>query len=226
MDADWTESLLRNSGWGGMNRLGKCVFGIVLLAISLFSHAADLERGKREYKLCAGCHGFEGAGNRLVGAPSIGGQQAWYLARQLDNFRQRIRGSDADDSQAQSMAVMSQALDDAGATEDLLAYIASLPTPVILATSIQGDADAGRALYATCTACHGPDGRGDESLQAPALITLSPWYQVAQLQKFKNGQRGRDVRDNFGRQMAPMAAVLPDEQAMHDVVAYISSLAD
>jgi len=209
-----------------MNLLGKGAFGIVLLAVSVCSQAADLERGKREYKLCAGCHGFDGEGNRLVGAPSIAGQETWYLARQLGNFRARIRGSENDDSQARSMATMSQALDDAGATEDLVAYIASLPAPVFTAAAVGGDADTGSALYAPCAACHGPDARGDEALQAPALATLSPWYQITQLQKFRSGQRGGDPRDDFGRQMAPMAAVLPDEQATNDVVAYISSMAD
>jgi cytochrome c oxidase subunit 2 len=124
------------------------------------------------------------------------------------------------------MATMSQALDDAGATNDLLAYIASLPTAVVAASTIGGDADAGSALYTPCAACHGADARGDEAFQAPALATLSSWYQIAQLQKFRSGQRGREDRDTFGRQMAPMVAVLPDDQAMYDVVAYINSLAE
>jgi len=209
-----------------MNILKKSVFGSLLLAVSLISNAADLQRGEREYKLCAGCHGFAGEGNQLVGAPSIAGQEPWYLERQLEYFQQRIRGSEDDDRLAQSMAAMSQALDDADATEDLLAYIASLPAAVPAATTIAGDANTGSGLYAPCAACHGTDAGGDESFQAPALTTLSPWYQITQLQKFRNGQRGADVRDIFGRQMAPMVAVLPDEQAMHDVVAYINTLAD
>lgn len=209
-----------------MKNLGKGVFGSLLLALSLISHAADLERGQRQYKLCAGCHGFAGTGNQLVGAPGIAGQEAWYIARQLEYFQQRIRGSEDDDSLAQSMAIMSEALSNAGETADLVAYIASLPAAQPDSTVTQGDVESGKALYAPCAACHGPDARGNESFQAPALNLLSPWYQVTQLQKFKNGQRGRDVRDNFGRQMAPMVAVLPDEQAINSVVAYINSLAD
>lgn len=208
-----------------MNHLGKSVVCVLLLISGLQSYAADLERGAREYKLCAGCHGFAGEGNQLVGAPSIAGQEPWYVARQLEYFQQQIRGSEEDAAVAQQMAMMSQALDNAGQTEDLLAYIAALPAPGSAELSVSVDVEAGQALYAPCAACHGSDAQGDESFQAPALTSLSPWYQVAQLQKFRDGTRGRDPRDNYGRQMAPMVAVLPDEQAMYNVVAYIQSMA-
>ena len=209
-----------------MKYLGKSFIGMVSLVFGLQSYAADMERGAREYKLCAGCHGFAGEGNELVGAPSIAGQETWYVARQIEYFQTRIRGSEDDEAVAQSMAMMSQALDNAGATADLLAYISSLPSPKLSFTDISGDIGNGQALYATCAACHGPGAQGDESFQAPALTVLSPWYQITQLKKFKSGQRGTDVRDNFGRQMAPMVAVLPDDQAMSDVVAYINSMSD
>ena len=209
-----------------MKHPGKSLIGMVLLIFGWQSYAADMERGARDYKLCAGCHGFSGEGNELVGAPSIAGQESWYVARQLKYFQQRVRGSEDDDAKAQSMAMMSQALDNAGATTDLLAYISSLPLPELSSTEVRGDVSKGQALYAPCAACHGPSAQGDESFQAPALTGLSPWYQITQLKKFQNGQRGADVRDNFGRQMAPMVAVLPDDQAMSDVVAYISSVAD
>ena len=209
-----------------MKHPGKSVIGMVLLVFGSQGYAADLERGAREYKLCAGCHGFAGEGSELVGAPSIAGQENWYVARQLEHFQQRVRGSEDDDAKGQSMAMMSQALDNAGATADLVAYISSLPLPVLKSTQVRGDISKGEALYAPCAACHGPDAQGDESLQAPALTRLPAWYQITQLKKFKNGQRGTDLRDNFGRQMAPMVAVLPDDQAISDVVAYISSVAD
>jgi cytochrome c oxidase subunit 2 len=45
-----------------------------------------------------------------------------------------------------------------------------------------------------------------------------------QLQYFKDGLRGDDPSDTYGMQMAIFAKVLPDEQAIADVVAYIKSL--
>jgi len=89
-----------------------------------------------------------------------------------------------------------------------------------------GDAERGKALYATCGACHGANGEGQEALNAPAIAGQEEWYLIRQLQNFKNGIRGADPKDTFGMQMAPMAQTLPTEQAIEDVAAYINSLGD
>lgn len=87
-----------------------------------------------------------------------------------------------------------------------------------------GDAEKGKAYYATCVACHGADGKGMEALNAPNLTGLQEWYFVRQLGNFKAGIRGSDPKDIYGAQMRPMSMTLPDEQAMKDVHAYIQSL--
>jgi len=89
-----------------------------------------------------------------------------------------------------------------------------------------GDAARGQALYPTCGACHGAQGEGMQALNAPALAGQEEWYVIRQLQNFKNGIRGKDPRDTFGMQMAPMAMTLPTDQAIEDVAAYIRSLGD
>ena len=89
-----------------------------------------------------------------------------------------------------------------------------------------GDAERGKTLYATCGACHGPNGEGMEALNAPALAGQEQWYTIRQLQNFKNGIRGSNPRDIYGMQMAPMAQILPDDQAIEDVAAYIESLGE
>jgi cytochrome c553 len=63
-------------------------------------------------------------------------------------------------------------------------------------------------------------------MNAPALAGREEWYLVRQLQNFKSGVRGTDPGDIYGLQMAPMAQVLPDSQAIEDVAAYLSSLED
>ena len=45
-----------------------------------------------------------------------------------------------------------------------------------------------------------------------------------QLQYFKDGLRGSNPADTFGLQMSVFAKILPDEQAIADVVAYIKTL--
>ncbi len=87
-----------------------------------------------------------------------------------------------------------------------------------------GDAEKGKALYATCTACHGAEGKGQEALNAPNLTGLQEWYFVRQLANFKAGIRGADPKDIYGAQMRPMSMTLADEQAMKDVYAYIQSV--
>ena len=88
----------------------------------------------------------------------------------------------------------------------------------------QGDAERGKALFAVCATCHGDNAQGMPDMNGPALAGREGWYLRRQLQNFKSGARGSDSRDIYGLQMAPMAQLLQDEQAISDVVAYITSL--
>ena len=87
----------------------------------------------------------------------------------------------------------------------------------------QGNPAAGKALFATCAACHGANGEGNVALNAPPIAGQEAWYVARQLRNFKAGIRG-GANDAFGAQMAPMAQTLPDEQAMKNVAAYIATL--
>ncbi|AMO23014.1 hypothetical protein GCM10027034_45590 [Ramlibacter solisilvae] len=89
-----------------------------------------------------------------------------------------------------------------------------------------GDVAAGKALYAACAACHGANGEGNVAVNAPKLSGQGGWYLERQLRHFKQGARGTNEKDAFGKMMAPMAATLADDKAMADVVAYIASLPD
>ena len=103
-------------------------------------------------------------------------------------------------------------------------------TSVILlyatASLAAGDPVRGLSLYATCGACHGQQAEGMLALNAPALNGLQPWYIIRQLKNFKEGIRGSNPKDTYGVQMAPMAQILTDEQAMEDVTAYIQTLGE
>ncbi|HMC96391.1 MAG TPA: cytochrome c, partial [Flavobacteriales bacterium] len=82
----------------------------------------------------------------------------------------------------------------------------------------------GQDIYVTCTACHGAEGEGIQATNAPRLKGMSDWYMVTQLKNFKQGIRGAHSKDLYGRQMASMAAILADDQATDDLVAYIDTL--
>jgi cytochrome c553 len=63
-----------------------------------------------------------------------------------------------------------------------------------------------------------------QPLQAPPLILANDWYLLRQLDNFKQGVRGGDaIGDPAGALMRSIAVSL-DEQAMRDILAYISTL--
>src|SRR5690606_14080859 len=97
-------------------------------------------------------------------------------------------------------------------------YLGSLPRAERPIT-VTGDAQRGAEHYATCVACHGTDAKGNRELEAPPLVGQSDWYLLKQLEKYQIGARGFDPRDVQGQQMAAMSKVLPDIQAMKDVIA-------
>lgn len=195
--------------------------GAALMAPS--AHGQDAKHGEDGYKLCASCHGFSAQGNAIVGAPGLAGREGWYLKRQIDNFRNGVRGGSPQDEPAHRMAQMTLGLDSEAEVLDLVAYIGTLPVARAPAT-LDGDAAKGKAPYAACGACHGQKAEGNAALNAPALAGIDDWYQLAQLEKFRRGLRGTHSEDVYGRQMAPMAATLAGEAAMKDVIAYINSL--
>jgi cytochrome c oxidase subunit 2 len=61
-------------------------------------------------------------------------------------------------------------------------------------------------------------------MNAPRLKGMSDWYLATQLKNFKHGVRGAHAQDMYGPQMALLSAILPDDQAIDDLVAYIDTL--
>ena len=53
---------------------------------------------------------------------------------------------------------------------------------------------------------------------------MSDWYLAAQLKNFKSGVRGSHPEDGYGWQMGLISNILPDDDAINDVVAYINTL--
>jgi cytochrome c oxidase subunit II len=198
---------------------------IVLLGAVLAgaAHAADLAAGQTAYALCAACHGANGEGNRDMNSPRIAGQEPWYLKRQMEAYRNGLRGTAPGDTAGMQMRPMAMAVVAPEALENLAAYVESLPEPD-MKDIVEGDVAAGQRAYAVCAACHGARAEGNEQMAGPRLAGQSDWYLVQQMHNYRNGLRGYDPKDIFGNQMRPMAMTLPDDQAILDVVAYINSL--
>jgi cytochrome c oxidase subunit II len=197
---------------------------VMLMAVASVSvQAADVAAGKSLYAVCAACHGPDGGGNQAVNSPRIAGQEDWYLKRQLEAFKDGIRGAAPGDVFGSQMRPMAMTLADPAAIDNVVAYVKTLTAPPS-ATTVQGNAATGKSLYATCAACHGPAAEGNLQMNAPRLAGQSDWYLVRQLQNYKSGIRGSQPKDAYGAQMKPMAAMLANDQAIKDVVAYIHSL--
>jgi len=188
--------------------------------------ANENQRGRALFDLCAQCHGPNGGGMVLSLAPSIAGLDQWYIESQLKMFQSGARGTNPEDVGGMRMHPMSLWL---RRDEDITAvasYVASLPrtrpTPVVEG----GIAADGQTLYQTCAACHGAEAQGDQSKNAPPLRNMSDWYLVSALEKYKAGIRGSNPANTNAILMRGMSNILPNEQAIKDVVAYIETLSE
>jgi cytochrome c553 len=186
--------------------------------------ADENSRGRALFDLCAQCHGSAGQGTELYLAPAIAGLDSWYVVAQLKLFQSGARGTHYEDVGGMRMHPMSRWVKgdaDIAAVSD---YVASLPAvnpPPVVAG---GKASRGKSFYATCAACHGQRGEGNESMNSPPLRHMSDWYLVSTLEKYKSGIRGGNPANTNAVLMRGMSNVLPNDQAIKDVVAYISTL--
>lgn len=105
-------------------------------------------------------------------------------------------------------------------------WLAGYPTYAETLDRRAGDASAGAAAYGVCAACHGPNGEGNQALNAPKLAGQSEWYLRNQIESYKSGLRGTHEDDIYGRQMAPMVNSLVDDAAVNNVIAHIQGMAD
>ncbi|WP_163933979.1 cytochrome c [Paraferrimonas sp. SM1919] len=101
-----------------------------------------------------------------------------------------------------------------------LSLIGLSASPAIAA----GDAEAGKALSATCAACHMADGNSMVPMW-PKLAGQHPQYLIKQINDFKAGAMSAGKQGRFDPTMSPMALALPTDQAVADVAAYFASQA-
>lgn len=177
-----------------------------------------------DFVFCTVCHGVQLMGNPIIKAPRLSGMEPWYVERQLENFKKEIRGLHGDDAFGYAMQPMAAALSDEQIGE-VATFVNATRSPAA-ETTISGDVEKGKALYTTCGACHGADGEGNEALGSPDLRIPNDWYLVTQLRNFKSGSRGSNHADIYGMQMRASAQLLADDDAIMDVVSYITTLQD
>jgi len=200
----------------------------LLLTSSMFAVAlangeplieGSAEAGQARSVTCAACHGPDG--NSVNAAwPSIAGQNAPYILKQLEAYKS---GSRADPLMTgQAMPLSEQEM------QDLAVYYAA-QAAAPKAVAVPETINKGEALYrggdaenqvAACLACHGPTGRGNPAAAYPMLKGQHATYTATQLRNYANGQR---KSDGPTRVMREIAARL-NEDDIGAVASYIQGL--
>jgi len=183
----------------------------------------DAVAGAAQYAVCTACHGAQGEGLQALNAPKISGQEPWYLRRQLNNFKEGLRGTHDDDIFGKTMVPFANILANDAAIENVIAHIQTFPDNPAPAT-IQGDVINGERLYGVCAYCHGRDAEGIQAINAPRMAGMTDWYLANQLKNFGAGVRGQHPQDFYGKQMGFMGRTVHSDEAIADLVAFINTL--
>lgn len=175
----------------------RIVFVCVAMAFSITSPGwakGSAENGATKAATCIACHGVNGNSVNAVW-PSLAGQNAAYIAKQLKHYHDGTRPGEEKDKTGPLMPPMASALSDQD-IEDIASYY-SLQTP----TGGEADAaywEAGRKLYhggdrarqiPACAACHGPLGSGNPAAGYPALRAQHSTYTLKQLGIYHDNAR-------------------------------------
>jgi cytochrome c oxidase subunit 2 len=196
---------------------------VILLVITVAAVADDeLPVPADEFVYCTVCHGVQLMGNPIIKAPRLSGMESWYVENQLLAYKKGWRGQHENDVIGVDMRQTVTALTEEQIRE-VAAFVAATRSEPPTET-IAGNAEDGKRLYSSCGTCHGVRAEGNIALGSPALTGLNDWYLVKQIRDFKDGTRGSQPGDTYGMQMRASVGLLPDDQAIHDVVKYISTL--
>lgn len=173
--------------------------------------------------VCAACHGVDG-NSTIPANPSLAGQHAAYLVKQLNNFKTSADGKPA----LRQNAVMNGMA--APLSEADIKTLAQYFSKQTLKPDIAKDdkqVTEGRKLWRAgdmkkgipaCAGCHGVAGAGLPA-QYPSLAGQHPEYIVTQLQQFRDGVRENDPEG----MMRTIAAKMTDKQ-MSAVADYAAGL--
>ncbi len=185
-----------------------------------------VEAGALKVATCSACHGPNGNSTTPVW-PKIAGQNAVYIAEQLQLFKAGVRVnpdmlkivSTLEPKDIDSVAVYFQAQTPVGGEADASMWQAG--------ENLYRFGDPAREIPA-CTACHGPVGRGNAVADYPALRAQFADYVTKQLNDFASGARYSGAKagaptSRNGEMMATIAKRLKSED-VKELAAYIQGM--
>lgn len=179
----------------------------------------SLEAGKSKALRCFACHGPDGNSVNPQW-PSIAGQHAPYIVRQLEAFQRGERTNILMSSQAMTLTEQDM--------RDVAVFFAAQPAA---AKSVANPAlvEKGEALYrgghketgaAACLTCHGPTGRGNPAARYPLLRGQHATYVAATLREYAKDTRRSDGTTKIMRDIAKRLS----EDDIVAVAAYVQGL--
>lgn len=185
--------------------------------VSAQEAAGTAEAGQAKAATCVACHGVDGNSVNPEW-PSIAGQHAEYIVKQLKAFKGGTRTNVL-------MSPMAMTLSDQDMA-DLGAYFSAQrpkgleadAAKVALGQRIYRGGDMNSELTA-CIACHGPSGSGNPAALYPSIKGQHATYTAAQLRAYKRGERSTDQN----QMMRTVAAALSDEQ-IDALASYVQGL--
>jgi len=174
----------------------------------------DAKAGESKAAACGACHGSDGNSTDKQ-YPKIAGQQADYIARQLELFKSSKRNNPIMLGFASTLS--EQDMHDLGAHFATKQATAGNGDEALKARGEQlwRSGDAKRGIPA-CMSCHGPSGRGNPGSGYPQIAGQWTDYVIAKLKDWQNGTTWSD--DDRAKIMPEIAKRLSEQ----DVVAVAS----
>ncbi len=173
-------------------------------------------------QVCAACHNADG--NSIIPTnPSLAGQHAEYITKQLENFKPKDGKPAERDNAIMGAMVAPLSPED---MRNLGAYYAQ-QTPKLGVARDKSLAQQGEKIYRggnletglpACAGCHSPNGVGIPP-NYPRLAGQQLEYVVAQLRAFRTDQRTKDVNNEMH-----MIASRMSEKEIQAVSEFISGL--
>jgi cytochrome c553 len=168
------------------------------------SRPDPVQAGKTAAAACAGCHG-EGGVSKTPTMPSLVSLDPKYFAAAMSAYKSGQRKHDV-------MKTFAAALSDADLPNLALYY--ALQKPARAQTPAPGDAAAGKAGAAACTACHGDTGVSTTP-GTPSIAGQDAQYLAATLRAYKDGSRKDEAMKG--------AVAKLDERAITNLAAFYAA---
>ena len=144
----------------------------------------DITRGESAFVICQGCHRVGALGRADGSYPSLAGQHATVLIKQMADVRAGRRGNPKMLPFADHQALSVQDV------ADIAVYLQALPVPANQGQGPGDDLVRGRQLYERdCVVCHGKQGEGKADKFFPRVSGQHYRYLLREGSLIRDGKR-------------------------------------